>query len=479
MSVSFTKRKIAIICIAAYSIMVAYAEYRAIPAILVKLKLDVFGMTRPGIELMSKVDDISSHADEVRYPNGMTAKDIYLHSSAESKEITKKAGAGRDIYVLSTDPRLKYFLANLRDVKYQRYADIEPESMPYNKTEYNRYSTTIARTILGISRERWGQLSTYLSMTDYFASASVEISLGSDGYRVIYLRPESTPALLKYSELPYSTPLAQVNQWSLPHELAHSWDSELTDRKHNSAELNKRYSISEDNADLIAESIADLTTALIMLRITENNDTLEYQIIPFRTRIEGDHIHATQYLLGKTYDKFTLADVVGKTDLELSQLAISAINDELSNNFSEMDQFISNHKYKIALMIAAELTPFKKLPNMIKNAKTNSRSALESSIKNTIYQGNLDSKCKTLREAIKTHNKYYDDVELITALRSTPNICNKDEYNLPSLVKFSHASGFIIDWASQSRLNGNQQKIDSYYQALTDHRAGFEKPNIK
>ncbi len=478
MSDSLKKNPVAIACIAAVSIMLAYIEFQAIPALLVKSNIDIFGRAGPGIQLMSELDDFKSYVDEAGYPIGMKAEDVYDLSSPESKETTKKFGSGRNIYVLSTDPHLKYFLANYHDTKYKKYNDIEPETMPYGKQKYNTYSSVVARLILGISIEKWGQLATYLSMTDYYASASVETIEGDDGYKVIYLRPESTLALLQNSSIPYSTPLKQVNQWSLPHELAHSWDSELLARKHNSAALNKLHSISEDNADLIAESIADLTAALIMLKVTQNNDTLEYQIIPFRTRVEGDHIHATQYLLEKTYNKFTLADVINKTDLELSRLAISAINHELSNNIDGMNKFISNHKYSYWLMVAAEILKFNDLPSWIVDAKANSRLALENSIKNAVYQGALDCKCKTLYRAIKVHNRYYDDIELTVASKSAPHFCNDDQYNLPALVKFSHDSGFIIDWESHSRLDENLHKINTYYEELTNHRSGFDTPYV-
>ncbi len=478
MNDSFRKKPVVIACIAACSIMLAYIECQAIPALLVKSNMDIFGLAGPGIQLMSELEDFKSCVDEAGYPTGMKAEDVYGLSSPESKEATRKFGSGQNIYVLSTDPHLKYFLANYHDTKYKIYNDIEPGTMPYGKQKYSIYSSVVARLILGISIEKWGQLATYFAMKDYYASASVETIEGDDGYKVIYLRPESTPALLQNSSIPYSTPLEQVNQWSLPHELAHSWDSELLARKHNSAALNKLHSISEDNADLIAESIADLTTALIMLKVTQNNDTLEYQIIPFRTRVEGDHIHATQYLLGKTYNKFTLADVINKTDLELSRLAISAINYELSSNIDGMNNFISNHKYNYWLIIAAEVLKFKDLPSWVVDAKINSRLALENSIKNAVYQGALDGKCKTLYRAIKTHNRHYDDIELTTALKSAPNFCTDDQYNLSAIVKFSHDSGFIIDWESRNRLDENLHKIDTYYEKLTNHRSGFDTPYV-
>jgi hypothetical protein len=454
--------------------MLAYIECQTIPALLVKSNIGFFEPIKSGIKLISDIAGISSYTDEAQYPRGMKAIDVYNLSSPESKEITKRIGADRNIYVLATDPRLKYFLANYRDPKYQKYDDIKPETMPYGKQQYNTYSGTIARSTLGISREKWGQLATYLSMTDYYASASVEIIEGDDGYKVIYLRPASTPALFQDSDLPYSTPLEQVNQWSLTHELAHSWDTELYPREHNSAALNTHHSISEDDAGLIAESIADLTTALVMLKVTENDDTLKYQILPFRTRSGGDHIHATQYLLGKTYNKFSIADVINKTDLELSYLAISAINQEVLNNFEEMEQFISNHKYNYRLLIAAEVTRLKILPGWISDAKQNSRTALENSIKNTVYQGDFGGKCKTLRSAIEAHNKYYNDAVLTAALESAPHLCDNDEYNQPALAKFSRDSGFIIDWTSHDRLAENVKKIDTYYQKLTNHRSDFD-----
>lgn len=402
---------------------------------------------------------INDQVDTVNYPYGLSVDDVYAVSSAESKAATDAYGAGRIVYVLSTDPKLTYLLANYHDRKYERCSDKKPNRMPAGKEDYDEFSGPTARRFLNISEEQWGRFATYLLLIDHNASAAVEIYEREGERSVAFLRRESTEALLEESKTPYATPLKQVNQWSLPHELAHSWDFELLDRKRGVAQINKRVSLSEDEANLIAESIADLTTALILLRATGNDDTLNYQVIPFRTRLLTDHIHATQYLLRKTYGKFAANQVVGRTDFELSRLAIAAVEKEVVDNPEEFKRFLvehRNHAEPVSKMSAAQR----------ESAVIAGRELLNNSLNNLVYHGETHKQCNALLDVVEKQIKRFADPKLGAALQSNPFFCDDQTKQADALRKFASAAGFTVDWTSHERFEANARSVDTYYDSL-------------
>lgn len=413
----------------------------------------------PAISLKSEIGVIDDEVDAKRYPNGLSVDDVYALSSARSKAATDMYGFGRNVYVLSSDPKLIYLLANYHDRKYEKYCDNESSKMPDGKRHYEQFSGPVARAVLGISQEQWGRFATHLLLTHPGHSAAVEIYERDSGRNVIFLRGTSTSSLLAGNEIPYATSLGQVNQWSLPHELAHSWDFELLDRKRGVAQISKHISLSEDEADLIAESIADLTTALILLRTTGNDDTLNYQVIPFRTRVLKDHIHATQYLLRKTYGKFTVSQVIGRTDFELSRLAIAAVEKEVVDNPEEFKRFLvehRNHAEPASKMSAAQR----------QSAAIAGRELLDHSMNNLVYHGETYEQCTALLKAVEKQIEDFADAKLGAALQSNPFFCDDQTKQADALKQFASDAGLMVDWASHERFEANSRSVDAYYDSL-------------
>ncbi|QLG92948.1 hypothetical protein HZF02_13640 [Pseudomonas yamanorum] len=410
------------------------------------------------------------------YPQGMTVEQVREQSSSLSQEMTRRYGGNDTVFVLSSDPKLKFFLANYRNRETETFG----YQYPGDGTELMKKNPflplSLFRRALGLDPEVWNQYITYLHLSHKQLSASAATTADDGGKRVVYIRPESDQRMFeaRYVEgaPPYEFELEEFNHWAYFHEFAHAQDRDVLVRLYVRDDRLLGVKLTREEADLVSESIADLYVALVMLRQTQNNDTYDYLIRPFRTSSVDDLIHATHLLIDEPYRGFSFEQVKGKSDPQLLDVAIltvsAAVRSHMDTVRDDMSVFTRRaiRFDELATRCGKRLgtgCPAFKAEASIADQREDGRRALADAIRNLVYQGKLEQKSDVLRRAIRAHAEGFGDYEVRDALAVASA---GDHFDT---VLFSREMGFSIDWSAHGRRAENVRLMKQYFDQAMPH----------
>lgn len=399
----------------------------------------------------------------------LSVDDIRKQLSRPSLDLTERYGGDTFVLVLPNDPKLEFFLANYHNKLTDKFGYQDPGSGDeYVKGQDRQFNNFLGRSLIGFSREDWDKYVAHNYMKTTMTTANINKNAEDEGKTLVFFRPESGFDFTKTEEksVPYETSISELNQWGFFHEMTHVRDNDI-ERKY--ADTTQLYgmSIPLDAAVLIGESIADYGSAMIMLRETGNMDIYNCLIRPMRFSLGGDGEHATSSIVDRVIGNTSYSDVKDKSDIELMGMAENRVDKLI---YGDVSSFLKQSKQDSKLTFFNYILNSHKHDGAVSNYKSDrGRSAIEASIQNLVYQNKVKENIPALKEAIDHQVSQYKDVKMSEAFNKAISV---GQFNT---MMFSKEMGFDVDWKSFLRRDINNEKLNDYYNLVTNFRSGFDK----
>jgi hypothetical protein len=263
--------------------------------------------------------------------------------------------------------------------------------------------------------------------------------------------------LNKVDGFPFNVSKGELDSMTLYHEISHVRDTNLLERNYSRSSRLYGIPLSKIEADVISESIADLSSALIAMRETGNKDIYNSIIKPFRLSSNKLAGHSTYNLLSHCFEGVEFESIVGESDIELMALSQRVVEDKVLIKATEHQKTPSSDFFKQLIGIDNEESRYKYLMEQI-----------EASIQNSSYMGTLgDSADKIIQraeaEAVRIH-----DEKLIGS------IADFKSKRVFDIKQFSEALGLNIDWDAHARRDSNMEIMAKHYSVATGFDIGFQ-----
>jgi hypothetical protein len=325
-------------------------------------------------------------------------------------------------------------------------------------------------------------------------SSRVSDGQHSDVKDVMFMVKADTSADKKLDDMPHSYPRA-----SLKEQADYTAFFSLISSGINN--ISKAGADKDSTLDTPTVAVADVAFSLISLKQTGNLDEWNLNLKAQRMTTSDDLAHMTSEYVDKALEGVTHDTVKNMSDKEIMQFAgtrITAVEKlfktEMRSPSFDKDQAIMNthllynkdHQSKDAAHDAEQYfkennayykdkmsDPFfaKEATQLDSSAlvKEYSTKAMEASLNNLVYQGQLEKKGGDFVDAVKNHISRFGDADMKVALDQSMAGGKFDA------VKFSAAAHLNVDFDSHVRLEQNTAKMTSHMNEFTGVRQEKEK----
>lgn len=418
-----------------------------------------------------------AHASSYDQSAALSYSEIKNALGPTSKNLNKLYGTEDNVIVLHTDENLRFIVANMKKGLLSRY--INPNDTPekINALEQLRKESGYES---GSDEFKKIQLFTDLTepMGGAFTSFTSDYADGEErknGQRIAFFK-----AWTEYdtnnldANFPQYTDNNEQKYFSFFHEMTHIVESKQYDPKYTT-----------DFFILKTEAIADVATAMIMLRETGNQDDFRYNIMPLRYALSTDRTHMTVEIASAIMDTIDIRQVKNLDDRTLMHLAESKVNayvhamneqtikGQNGKHYSEAHYLLQKH----IAFANAYVTDQNALPHEFRYAVNSmellkqgqgasvvrdfSRAAMIASLNNLMYHGKLNEKLPHFVTALSNHIEVFNDVEAKKAyLIATKN-------GSFDVRVFVNSMGGHLDSPAFDRKAKNQQVISQYFEKVT------------
>ncbi|MEG0868986.1 MAG: hypothetical protein RSG77_18305 [Hafnia sp.] len=416
--------------------------------------------------------------------------EVKEHLGPSSKHLNKLYGTENNVIILHNDINLRYIVSNLKKDLLSRYKN--PNDPPEKVLALERLRQESGYNSTDDDFKKI-QLYTDLITPEGGAFSSFTSSYNNDE------RPEKAQRIAffkgwsEYDNNQYSTNFPQYSDtleqkyFTFFHEITHIVES-------------KKYSpqYSQELYILKTEAIADVATAMIMLRETGNLDDYHYNIRSLRFALSVDRTHMTVDIADAILANVTHKTVIGQDDRALMHQAEQLVNtyvDKLitptllskggkkqseANYLSEKHIAFANayvteegnrpFEYDYAVYAMNEMKP----GSGVATVAAFSRDAMVASINNLLYHGKMDEKMPHFLAALKNHIKVFNDIEVYNAYQASIKGGKFDP------AAFTKSLGRQLDTPAFSRSTKNRATMIGYFERVTKSPIqGFEMTTIK
>lgn len=415
------------------------------------------------INEIKSVVEIVRQQRMINHGDVVDAKFVEKSIGESSLKLTKNFGGDDTVFVSSEDNKFKYIISNYQNT-FDSYFDSPLHDGASAKLQFASESfdnSYYVRNASGVTREELNVAMDYNALTSQETTAAAIKTGPGDSKQVAFITARNSEfahhELNNVNGFPFKVSKGELDSMTLYHEISHVRDTNLLERNYSRSSRLYGIPLSKIEADVISESIADLSSALIAMRETGNKDIYNSIIKPFRLASNKLAGHSTYNLLSHCFEEVEFESVVGKSDIELMTLSQRIVEDKVLVMATEHQKTPSSVFFKELVGIDNEESRYKYLMEQI-----------EASIQNASYMGTLgDSSEKIIQRAEAEAVRIHDEKLIRT-------IADFKSNGVFDIKQFSETLGLNIDWNAQARRDSNMDIMAKHYSVATGFDIGFQ-----
>lgn len=430
--------------------------------------------------LMAVTASVSAHNQNSQMEVSPLSYEEFKNNIGEtSKRITEMYGDDKKIIVMHTDENLRLLIANMKPGLLEYYQN--PVSSPgkMKALEELRVEEGYAP-----NDDQFKKIQLFTDLTDTHSGAfAAQSKPYEEDKRIAFFKGWTSESHDEMTTAaPYSGNAKEQKYFTFLHEITH-----LVEPRNNTENLSTDFFI------LKSEAIADVATAMIMLRETGNLDEYKHHIRAFRLAFAADYQHMTPIIADPILANLYAGDLQGVSDraimlkaAELVDKQIGSMNQKnlMGNDgkmYSEAEYlqlknlaFAAVHPasedgkpdealYEMAIKCMENINPYVDARSLVRDT---SRDAILSSINSLIYHNDLEAHTPELIEAINKHIKVFDDKRFSNSLSLATSLgeLSRGEFD-PKVFAANTKTG--LDSSAFYRKSKNQEIMAGYFERVT------------
>jgi len=415
------------------------------------------------------INEIKSAVEIVRQQRVMNHGDVVDANFVEksigenSLKLTKNFGGGDTVFVSSKDSKFKYIISNYQNTFDNSFdsplhdgatAKLQFASELFDNSDHVRKESGATREELNVAMD-------YNALTSRETTAAAMKTGPGDSKQVAFINTRNSDfahgKLNNIYGFPFKVSKGELDSMTLYHEISHVRDTNLLERNYSRSSRLYGVSLSKIEADVISESIADLSSALIAMRETGNKDIYNSIIRPFRLPSSILTGHSTYNLLSDCFEGVEFESVMRKSDIELMALSQRIVEDKVLVMATKHQKTPSSDFFKQLVGVDNEVSRYKYLTAQI-----------EASIQNSSYMGTLGDSAEKIIQRAETEAVRIHDEKLIGT------IADFKSKGVFDIKQFSETLGLNIDWDAHARRDSNMDIMAKHYRMATGFGIGFQ-----
>lgn len=428
--------------------------------------------------LMAVTASVSAHNSQME-ASPLSYEEFKSNIGVTSKRITEMYSDDKKVIVMHTDENLRLLIADMKPGLLEFYQNPASDPGKMKALEELRIEEGYAP-----DDDQFKKIQLFTDLTDTHSGAfAAQSRPDEDGRRIAFFKGWSSDSHDEMTTaVPYSGNAKEQKYFTFLHEITH-----LVEPRNNAENLSTNFFI------LKSEAIADVATAMIMLRETGNLDEYKHHIRAFRLAFAADYSHMTPVIADPILNKLYAGDLQGVSDRAIMLKAAELVDQQISpliqkelrgndgKMYSEVEYMqLKNLAFAAAYPVSEDGKPDEALYEVaikcMENIKPSvnprhlirdtSRDAIISSINSLIYHNDLKAHTPELIEAINKHIRMFDDMTFAHSLSLSTSLgeFSRGEFDPKSFVDNTNTK---LDTSAFYRKAKNQEIMSGYFEKVT------------